>query len=99
MGAGRGCGGDWRWRLLVAWGPTASAEPGPASVTVTVDASANPSPFGLDVTYTADVVTSDGGDVAPFDTIWFEDDGGNINGCGAQTLSSTPTPGHVHGDL
>ena len=78
---------------LVAWSPAVSAEPGPGTVTVTVDASANPSQFGLDVTYTAVVVTSDGGDVAPFATVWFEDDGGIINGCGSQPLSPTPTPG------
>ena len=78
---------------VVAWSPAASAEPGPGTVTVTLDASANPSQFGLDVTYTAVVVTSDGGDVAPSDSIWFEDGGGIINGCGAQKLSPTPTPG------
>ena len=78
---------------LVAWSPTVGAEPGPGSVTVTVGASADPSQFGLDVTYTAVVVTSDGGNLAPFDTIWFEDDGGNINGCSAQSLTPTVTPG------
>ena len=78
---------------LVAWSPTVGADPGPASVTVTVQASANPSQFGLDVTYTAVVVTSDGGDIAPYATIWFQDDGGNINNCSSQSLTSTPTPG------
>jgi len=79
--------------VLAVWSPTASAEPGPGTVTVTLDASANPSQFGLDVTYTAAVVTSDAGAPAPFDTIWFEDDGGIITGCGSQPLSPTPTPG------
>ena len=78
---------------LVAWSPGAGAEPGPGTVTVTLGASADPSQFGLDVTYTATVVTSDAGDVAQFDTVWFEDNGGIINGCGAQPLKASPTPG------
>ena len=84
---------------VVAWSPAASAGPGPATVTVSVIASANPpnppntSNFGEDVTYTATVVTSDSQDVSPTDTVDFQDNGGDINGCSNQSLASTPTPG------
>ena len=78
---------------FVAWSPAVSADPGPGTVTVTVDASANPSQFNLDVTYTAVVVTSDAGSIAPYATIEFQDNGGDINGCSAQPLAPSPTTG------
>ena len=78
---------------LLAWSPVVSAEPGPGAVTVTIDASANPSQFNVDVVYTAIVVTSDAGGISPFATVEFQDNGGDINSCSAQSLTATPTHG------
>jgi hypothetical protein len=60
---------------------------------VTVTASANPSSYDLDVTYTATVVTSDSGSLDNLDSIEFQDNGSDINGCSFQPLSGTSTPG------
>ncbi len=80
------------WATL-GWSAVASALPGGIPVTITVTASANPSSFGQDVTYTATLVTSDSRSLVNPDSIEFQDNGNDVNGCGLQPLSSTPVIG------
>ena len=75
----------------LTWSSTASALPVP--VTLTLGSSANPSPLYQDVIYTATVVTSDAGLLDPADTIEFQDNATDINGCSGQLLTSTATTG------
>ncbi len=77
----------------LGWSAVASALPGGIPVTITVTASANPSSFGQDVTYTATLVTSDSRSLVNPDSIEFQDNGNDVNGCGLQPLSSTPMIG------
>jgi Bacterial Ig-like domain (group 3)/Domain of unknown function (DUF4214) len=67
------------------WSSAASAQPVP--IALTLDSSANPSPLYQDVTYTATVVTSDAGLLDPADTIEFQENGSDINGCSGQLLT------------
>ena len=62
-------------------------------VTIVVSSTANPSTFDQDVTYTATLTTSDSGNLDTPDTIEFQDNGGDISGCGFQALASTATAG------
>ena len=77
---------------VLGWSSPASALPNPVSISVA--SSANPSSsFGLDVTYTATLTTSDSGSIDAGDTIEFQDDGNTIVNCNSQALLSTVTPG------
>ena len=67
--------------------------PGGLPVTIVVTSTANPSTFDQDVTYTATLTTSDSGNLPTPDTIEFQDNGGDINGCSFQPLANTVTAG------
>lgn len=77
----------------LGWSAVASAFPGGIPVTITVTASANPSSFGQDVTYTATLVTSDSRSLVSPDSVEFQDNGNDVNGCGSQPLSGTSVLG------
>ena len=75
--------------VTLGWSTSASAMPGGPPVTLVVTSTANPSTFDQDVTYTATLTTSDSGNLPTPDTIEFQDNGGDISGCGFQPLANT----------
>ena len=79
--------------VALGWSTSASAMPGGPPVSIVVASTANPSTFDQDVTYTATLTTSDSGSLDAFDSLEFQDNGGDISGCSSQPLASTATPG------
>ena len=79
--------------VTLGWSTSASAMPGGPPVTIVLSSTANPSTFDQDVTYTATLTTSDSGNLDTPDTIAFQDNGGDISGCGFQPLAGTATAG------
>jgi hypothetical protein len=79
--------------VTLGWSSPASAMPGGPAVTIVLSSTTNPSTFDLDVTYTATLTTSDSGNLDTPDNIEFQDNGGDISGCGFQPLAGTAAAG------